>query len=72
VNEVELSHVDATLLLIAEARDRAERALRELPASSEACAALASVERDLLTVHNELHRSVYFPGASSTQLKLAG
>jgi hypothetical protein len=72
MNEAELSHIDATLLLIAEARDRAERALRELPSTSEACEALAAAERDLLSTHNDLHRSIYFPTASAAQLKLAG
>ena len=72
MTEFELRHVDATLLLIAEARDRAERALRELPAGSRAVTALDATERNLLALHNELRMAVYFPTASEMQLKLAG
>ncbi|MHB8643020.1 MAG: hypothetical protein ACYDA3_09075 [Gaiellaceae bacterium] len=71
MTEAELAHVDATLLLIAEARDRAERAIREL-GGSQLVAALDAAERDLLAVHNQLHRAVYFPSTGETQLKLAG
>jgi len=71
VTEAELAHVDATLLLIAEARDRAERAIREL-SRSDVVPALVAAERDLLALHNQLHRAVYFPAADETQLKLAG
>ncbi|HXV58994.1 MAG TPA: hypothetical protein VD704_14110 [Gaiellaceae bacterium] len=70
-----LAEVDQTLLLIAEARERAERAARAIRQDDEGSSlveALQVADRGLLELHNELRKTVYFGGGSGDpQLKLA-
>jgi hypothetical protein len=70
-----LAEVDQTLLLIAEARERAERAARTMrreDADSTLVEALQVADRGLLELHNELRKNVYFgSGRGDPQLKLA-
>lgn len=68
-----LAEVERTLLLIAEARERAERAARTIrreDAEARLVTALEEADQGLLAVHGQLMRSAYFE-ASSGQLKLA-
>jgi hypothetical protein len=70
-----LAEVDQTLLLIAEARERAERAARAIQrddADSSLVEPLQAADRGLLELHSELRKTVYLGGErSSPQLKLA-
>jgi len=75
MNGEHLAEVDQTLLLIAEARERAERAARTVrrnEADANLVEALQAADRSLLEVHSELRKTVYFGGGSAEpQLKLA-
>lgn len=68
--------VDETLLLLSEARERAERAAREIVASDGAqhvVDALERVDRELLTVHRRLMDEAVLgvvPREADTQLAL--
>ncbi len=67
-----LELVDDVLLLVSEARERAEGAakqLRNADGEHHLIEALDGADRDLLRIHNELQRFVYFGGASK-QLEL--
>ena len=74
MNEVHLSEIDRALLVISEARECAARTARALKGEGGDDALIAALERadgDLLSVHGELMRAVYFP-PTSQQLRLAG
>jgi hypothetical protein len=75
VSSEHLAEVERTLLLIAEARERAERTARRVrreEGERRLVEALEDADRALLAVHGELMRSAYFGAdASSEQLRLA-
>ena len=54
------------------ARMKSTRDHRVPLTDSAMATALERVERELLALHNDLHRSVYFPASAASQLKLAG
>jgi hypothetical protein len=73
----QLAEIEAALLCISEARERAERVGRELRrehADEAIVGALETANRDLLGVHGELMRRIYFGEIANLaeQLKLAG
>lgn len=75
MSHVHLAEVDRALLLISEARERAERAGRAIErdgGDAHLVAALGEADRSLLAVHGELMRAAYFPSSAAEQLKLAG
>jgi hypothetical protein len=70
------AEMEATLLCISEARERAERLARHLRregADTDTVGALEIADRQLLAIHGELMRRTYFgETASVEQLELAG
>lgn len=73
----ELAEIEAALLCISEARERAERLARELKRSNrdgDVVDALEAADRELLAVHGDLMRRAYFGESPpcAEQLKLAG
>lgn len=67
----DLEAIDRALLVISEARERAESAAREC-AEPRVVDALESADRALTSVYNDLWRAVYMPAAGDEQLRLAG
>ncbi len=75
VNQNHIAEVERTLLLIAEARERAERVARSIKREEgdpTLVEALEESERALLSLHTELSRTTYFPVLTEQQLRLAG
>ena len=65
--------VEETLLLLSEARERAERAVAEAAGADvpeDVAAALAEVDRELLALHRRLFEQVFPVEPRSTQLRL--
>jgi len=74
MTESQSAIVDAALLCVSEARERAENAARALRANGNADAADAFARADarLFELHGDLMRAAYFPAPEAAQLKLAG
>ncbi len=73
MSESQFEHIDATLLYISEARERAEnaaRAMRRADAEPRLVAAVEAADRELLDLHRRLMETAYF-GTPHAQLKLA-
>ena len=80
MSAAQFAEIEGTLLLIAEARERAERTAKKFrreDAEARLVQALAEADRALLAVHGDLMRSAYFETSSgpseaaSEQLRLA-
>lgn len=72
---VQSQALEETLLLLAEARERAERAaqeIREAGGQEHVAEAFERVDRELLAMHRQLMDGTYFhaPAASERQLAL--
>lgn len=68
-----LEGVEAALLCLSEARERAERAARDLRGAPEhegLAAVLEDADRRLLALHGELMRAAYFPRTASAEAQL--
>jgi hypothetical protein len=74
MNESHAALVEAALLCVSEARERAENAAKALRASgnAEVAEAFARADARLFELHGDLMRSAYFPVSEASQLKLAG
>ena len=74
VTVVQFEEVDATLLLLSETRERAERAARtvaEAGGQAHVVEALERVDRELLALHGRLmDETIFNVQASSSQLAL--
>lgn len=69
-----LETVDELLLLLAEARERAEQAARHMRhdgGQAHVVAALEQVDRELLALHRRLLDETYFPSSSPSAKQLA-
>jgi hypothetical protein len=70
-----LEQIDAALLCVAEARERAERAaqgLRRDGCHDELASILETADKNLFVLHGEIMRAAYFGSATSeAQLELA-
>ncbi|MGB2876393.1 MAG: hypothetical protein WBB76_13100 [Gaiellaceae bacterium] len=71
-----LADIERALLVISEARERAEQAARSVKkdeGDATIVAALEEADESLLAVHGKLMRAAYFPaGGTERQLRLAG
>jgi hypothetical protein len=73
VNEAHFREIEATLLYISEARERAERAARVIAsdgAEAHLVEALRRAERELLTLHRKLMQGTYFAIPKEEQLSM--
>jgi hypothetical protein len=72
VSEEHLSLVEAAMLCISEARERAEAAARALRSEGDVAllSALEDADRRLLELHAELMRAAYLPSSGVAQLPL--
>lgn len=74
MSAVQFEEVDATLLLLSEARERAERAAKavtEAGGEAHVVAALEAVDRELLALHRRLmDESIFHAASAESQLAL--
>jgi hypothetical protein len=74
MDPAQLEAVDRALLVIGEARERAEQAAKTVRTGDNRSLldALENADRSLLAIHGALMRAAYFPAApADEQLKLA-
>jgi hypothetical protein len=68
-----LEQIEAALLCVSEARERAERAAQSLRGEdghAELVLALENADRQLLALHGEVMRAAFFPGSTAGEKQL--